>query len=100
MGDDIIYGDFEWDEVKARRNLSRHGVSFVEAATLFDDPLFVPYEDEEHSSQESRYVIIGESNENRLLVVAYTQRERTRIIGARKVTSRERRKYEESEKEF
>ena len=99
MGD-IVYGDFEWDEAKARRNLSRHGVSFVEATTLFDDPLFVLYKDEEHSSQESRYVIIGESNENRLLVVAYTQRERTRIIGARKVTPRERRKYEESEKEF
>ena len=45
-------------------------------------------------------VMIGESNENRLLVVAYTQRERTRIIGARKVTPSERRKYEESEKEF
>ena len=99
MGD-IVYGDFEWDEAKARRNLSRHGVSFVEATTLFDDPLFVPYKDEEHSSQESRYVIIGESKENRLLVVAYTQRERTRIIGVRKVTPRERRKYEESEKEF
>ena len=99
MGD-IIYGDFEWDEAKARRNLSHHGGSFVEATTLFDDPLFVPYKDEEHSSQESRYVIIGESNENRLLVVAYTRRERTRIIGARKVTPRERRKYEESEKEF
>jgi len=97
---DIVYGDFEWDEAKARRNLSRHGVSFVEATTLFDDPLFVPYKDEEHSSQESRYVIIGESKENRLLVVAYTQRERTRIIGVRKVTPRERRKYEESEKEF
>jgi len=52
---DIIYGDFEWGEAKARRNLSYHGVSFVEATTLFDDPLFVLYKDEEHSSQESRY---------------------------------------------
>jgi len=97
---EIVHGDFEWDQAKARSNLRRHGVSFVEAITLFEDPLFVPYKDEEHSSRESRYVIIGESNENRLLVVAYTQRERTRIISARKVTPRERRKYEESEKEF
>ena len=63
MGD-IVYGDFEWDEAKASRNLSRHGVSFVEATTLFDDPLLVPYKDEEHSSQESRYVIIGQSNDS------------------------------------
>ena len=89
MGD-IIYGDFEWDEAKAHRNLSRHGVSFEEATTLFDDPLFVPLRTKSTPLKKI----------DMLLVVAYTQREQTRIIGARKVTPRERRKYDESEKEF
>ncbi len=99
MGD-IVYDDFEWDEEKARRNLRRHGISFEEGLTVFEDPLFVPYESEDHSVEEKRYVIIGQSNQNRLLVVACTQRQRIRIISARKVTPRERRNYEESEKEF
>jgi uncharacterized protein len=98
---DILYGEFEWDKLKARRNYKKHRVSFIEATTVFGDPLFVGYPSWEHSSTEYRYVIIGESQRRRLLAVAYTERgPRTRIISARLVTSKERKKHEESEKEF
>jgi len=96
----ILHGDFEWDEAKARLNLKHHGVSFEEATSVFDDPLGVPYIDEEHSREESRYVILGESNQRRLLIVAYAQRERIRIVSARKMAASELRTYEESEKNF
>jgi uncharacterized DUF497 family protein len=87
-------------EAKARRNVIGHAISFMEAATIFDDPLAVSYQCIDHSAEENRYVIIGQSNQKRLLVVAYTQRKRTRIVSACKVTPRERRMYEESEEEF
>ena len=53
MGD-IVYGDFEWDEAKARFNLHAHGVSFLEAMTVFDDPLAVVKESRKHSVSEYR----------------------------------------------
>ncbi len=96
----ILHGNFEWDEAKARQNLKQHGVSFLEAISVFDDPLLVPYVDEEHSLHEKRYVILGLSNQNRALVVTYAERERTRIISARRLTPSERRSYEESEEKF
>ena len=95
-----VHRYFEWDDAKARRNLKHHGVSFLEAATVFDDPLFVVYSSEEHSLEEERYVILGLSDKNRLVAVVYAQRERIRIIAARELTPRERRNYEESEKGF
>lgn len=88
---------FEWDEAKAAANLAKHGVSFDEAKTVFDDPLFVDFYDPEHSVDEHRYITIGESERGRLLIVAYTQRDgATRLISAREVTSTERAAYEES----
>jgi uncharacterized protein len=57
----IVRGEFEWDEAKARLNIMHPGVSFEEAASVFDDPLGVPYVDEEHSREERRYVILGAS---------------------------------------
>ena len=88
---------FEWDEAKAAANLAKHGVSFDEAKTVFDDPLFVDFYDPEHSVDEHRYITIGESQQGRLLIVAYTQRDgTTRLISAREVTSTEREAYEES----
>ncbi|MBE9013639.1 BrnT family toxin, partial [Pseudanabaenaceae cyanobacterium LEGE 13415] len=66
---------FEWDEVKAARNLSKHGVSFEEAETIFDDPLYVDFYDPDHSESEDRYLIIGQSNRERLLIASYTERE-------------------------
>jgi uncharacterized protein len=86
---------FDWDEQKARSNLAKHGVSFDEATSVFDDPLFVTFADPEHSIQEQRFIIMGESAKGRLLVVGYTDREATtRLITARSVTRKERRAYE------
>jgi len=50
---------FEWDPNKAAGNVERHQVSFEEAATVFDDPLFITVIDEEHSVEEERYITIG-----------------------------------------
>jgi uncharacterized protein len=87
---------FEWDDNKAVRNLSKHGVSFDEAKTIFDDPLYVDFYDPDHSDDEERYLIIGESNRGRLLIVSYTERKNLiRIISARQVTRSEREAYEE-----
>ena len=87
---------FEWNEQKAEANLKKHEVSFDEAKTVFDDSLFVIFADPDHSLEEKRFVIMGESNQNRLLVVSYTERPpTTRLISARKATRAERKKYEE-----
>ena len=83
--------EFEWDPAKAEHNIIKHGVDFTEAATVFNDPLSITYADPDHSVGEDRYIIIGLSMTNRLLIVAHTDRgEITRII----VTSRERKLYE------
>ncbi|BBC22795.1 BrnT family toxin [Pseudanabaena sp. ABRG5-3] len=87
---------YEWDENKAIKNLAKHGVSFDEAKTIFDDPLYVDFYDLDHSEDEERYLIVGESNRGRLLIVSYTERrESIRIISAREVTKSEREAYEE-----
>ena len=52
---------YEWDEKKAKFNLLKHGVSFAEAKTVFDDPLYVDFYDPDHSSAEHRFIILGES---------------------------------------
>jgi len=86
---------FEWDEEKARSNLAKHNVSFDEATSVFDDPLFLTFGDPEYSFQEQRFIIMGESAKGRLLVVAYTDRAGiTRLISARPVTRKERKAYE------
>jgi uncharacterized DUF497 family protein len=78
--------DYDWDDQKAESNLEKHGVSFEEAATVFDDPLF----------DEHRYLIMGQSTAGRLLIVSYTERDEVvRLISAREVISAERRAYEE-----
>ncbi len=84
--------EFEWNPDKAALNLEKHGVSFQEAATVFNDPLSMTFPDPDHSIGESRYVIIGLSRFGQLLVVAHTDREtKVRIINARKATRQERR---------
>ena len=76
--------NFEWDEEKARANLEKHGVSFEEAQTAFDDPLYVDFYDPKHSYNEHRYIILGESRQGRLLLVSYTGRGGvTRLISSR-----------------
>ena len=87
--------EFEWDAGKAASNLSKHGISFVEAMTVLNDALEVMIPDPAHSLAELRFVSIGVSEAGRLLVVAYTERaQRIRIISARQTTPRERRQYE------
>lgn len=87
---------FEWDENKARQNIAKHGVSFIEATTVFTDPLSVTIEDSSHSQGEQRYLVIGYSYRERLLVVVHVDRgDNIRIISARLCTSYERRIYEE-----
>jgi uncharacterized protein len=88
--------EFEWDKNKEARNLSKHGVSFEEAETVFDDPLFIDFYDPDHSEDEARYLIVGASNRRRLLIVSYTERgDSIRLISAREVTRSEREAYEE-----
>ncbi|XCN73274.1 MAG: BrnT family toxin [Candidatus Electrothrix aestuarii] len=88
---------FEWNPDKAERNLRKHGISFEEAETVFDDPLFITVLDEEHAVDEERYITLGLSETGRLLLIAHTDRQGAiRIISARKATKRERRFYEES----
>ena len=87
---------FEWDGNKAERNILKHGVSFEEAKTVFDDPLYVDFCDPDHSEDEERYLIVGQSSRGRLLIVSYTEREDSiRLISAREVTRTEREAYEE-----
>ena len=75
---------FNWNENKASINLAKHGVSFKEAQTVFDDPLFVDFYDPNHSYDELRYLIIGESDKERWLIVLYTEQDEvTRIISAK-----------------
>jgi len=89
---------FEWDEDKAKSNWIKHGVSFDEATTVFDDPLARIFDDELHSTDERREVIIGHSINSQLLVVCFSERqdERIRIISARLHTPKERKAYEEN----
>jgi len=90
---------FEWDPQKAKSNLIKHGVSFEEASTAFQDTLSLTIDDSLHSIDEDRVVLIGMSNKNRLLVVVHTERgDNIRIISARKATKEERKNYESNEK--
>ena len=87
---------FELDVNKATANTAKHGVSFEEAATVFRDPLAFIFDDEDHSDEELREIIIGHSDAHRLLLVCFTERDNAiRIISAREATRRERRDYEE-----
>ena len=86
---------FEWNPDKANLNLKKHGVSFNEASTVFNDPLSLTFPDPDHSYGEDRYVIIGLSGANRILVVSHTDRaDSIRIISAREATRKEQRFYE------
>ena len=88
--------EFKWDRNKATANLSKHGVSFDEAKTVFDDPLYVDFYDSNHSYNEHRYIIVGQSQQGHLLIVSYTEQENAiRLISAREATRGEREAYEE-----
>jgi uncharacterized DUF497 family protein len=93
-----MYGiAFEWDRRKDSANQRKHGVGFVEATTVFDDPLSITIPDPDHTIDEERVVIVVMSSERSLLIVVHTIRgERIRLISARPATKHERRNYEET----
>jgi uncharacterized protein len=93
--------EFDWDADKAERNVRRHGVDFIEAASAFNDGLAYIVEDETHSFDEPRELLVGHSRRNRLLLVVFTERDanRIRIISARLANGKERKRYEH-EKRF
>ena len=87
---------FEWDARKASANFAKHGVSFEEAATAFEDDHALVIDDPEHSHREARFVLLGLSVRLRILVVIHCLREEAamiRIISARKATASERAQY-------
>jgi uncharacterized protein len=87
---------FSWDPAKAASNLRKHDVSFRDAMTAFDDPLSLTIADPDHSMDEARFILVGMSIWQRLLVVSHTEHgEDIRIIGARLATRHERSSYEE-----
>jgi len=90
---------FEWDQEKARSNLSKHKVGFDEASTVFVDSLAKIFYDQDHSTDEIREIIVGHSVLGRLLLVSFTERGRdlVRIISARAATRKERKGYEENQ---
>ena len=88
---------FEWDEVKALSNVEKHGVAFEEAVTVFQDPFLITFFDEHHSDYEDRFISIGISERQRLLLVVHADRNNNsiRIISARRATKKERETYEQ-----
>lgn len=83
---------FEWDAAKAKANLKKHGVSFEEAQSIFFDDFAVQFFDDDHSSDEERFLMLGMSTGARLLLVCHCERDAgsvIRIISARKATKRE-----------
>jgi len=87
--------EFEWDRKKAERNYARHKVSFDEAVTVFYDRLSATFDDPDHSIGEQRFITVGFSSRERLLVVSHTDKGNTiRIVNARPATTRERKRHE------
>lgn len=87
---------FEWHPPKAASNLAKYGVSFAEAASVFEDPHQYHYRDNIHSIREQRYICLGFSEQNRLLMLVYTEpvRDTIRIISAREANTSEEEDYE------
>jgi uncharacterized DUF497 family protein len=87
---------FKWDPKKAAANLKKHGIDFHEASTVLDDTFSTTFPDTDRSRLEPRFLTVGMSSRDRILVVAHTEEGDTvRIISARRATRHERRFYEE-----
>ena len=90
--------EFEWDPRKDAANQRKHGISFREAVTVFQDFRSCTFADEDHSVSELRFITIGTSASSRVLVVAHTERgDSIRIISCRRAMRRERLFYEENQ---
>lgn len=84
--------EFEWNKAKDLANQKKHGVSFAEAKSVFFDEYAVQFYDEAHSEDEDRFIMLGMSNECRMLIVCHCERNEgniIRIISARKATRKE-----------
>jgi len=91
---------FEWDRKKENINITKHGVTFEQASYVFADPFALNRFDEEHSEDEERWVLLGKSLNQTILLVAHTFRDNdgkefVRIISARKATKKEEKSYKE-----
>jgi len=92
---------FEWDEIKAAANVSKHGVTFELASTVFADPRLLTVADLEHTEVEERWFTIGWASNGAMLSVVYLWSEsdpattKIRLISARQATRTENRNYEE-----
>lgn len=89
---------FEWDDKKAESNLKKHGVSFFEAQSVFDDDAARLIPDPDHSEDEERFILLGLSCSLKIMVVVHCYREAEsiiRLISARKATKREEKQYKE-----
>ncbi|MDP2168647.1 MAG: BrnT family toxin [Thermodesulfovibrionales bacterium] len=89
---------FEWDTEKEKTNRKKHGVAFQEACYVFADKFMLTLYDERHSDAEDRWITIGQSLNNRVIVVIHTHRktndkDAVRIISARKATKHEEKQY-------
>ena len=87
---------FAWDEEKQEANIKKHKITFIEASTVFDDENALVRDDPDHSQEEDRFIIIGFSENARLLIVCHCYRTDDsiiRIISARKANRRERKEY-------
>ncbi|MDD5717681.1 MAG: BrnT family toxin [Sulfuricurvum sp.] len=89
---------FEWDDTKASSNITKHGVSFEEAKTVFDDDFARMIPDPDHSDQEERFILLGMSYTLKILTVVHCYKDQEgiiRIISARQSTKNEERQYKE-----
>jgi uncharacterized DUF497 family protein len=87
---------FEWDPRKAVTNATKHGISFEEAETVFYDEDALVIDDPDHSQNEDRFIIMGLSRKERMLVVVHCFRKQgasIRIISARKAGTKEQQPY-------
>ena len=92
---------FEWDQNKSDENERKHGITFEEAKTAFNDPFAITIDDPDHSDDEYRYIDIGFSSKGRVIIVWYTEKSQNIcIIGCRKATRYERKTYEKKDAQF
>jgi len=88
---------FEWNSIKAEKNVLKHKISFAEAITVFSDESAIEFYDDEHSEWEDRFLLLGISNNLNLLLICHCHREPegiVRIISARKATKNEAKYYQ------
>jgi len=92
---------FEWNRDKAKQNILKHGISFEEAMTVWNDEFAAYLHDPNHSIEEERFLLIGYSSAGNLLFVSFTERnEKIRLISSRKATKSERKRHEESKEKY